>query len=506
MAVSPVRALLAAHLQATVNRSRKELGKVGATLLAVLLLLFALLALVLGSAVIGWVVGGVLGQPKGVYILGGLLTVLSAGGGIAAGVLGGTRALDWESYRVFPLRFRSLFAGELLAGLGDSLPLILAISTTAFLLGIAFAHPVLLPLLVLLSIASTLVLLLLQLLAGFLAAAAVKRLQVGLLLLALGAWAASVLSFRFPSGAGKGPGIAMDTARIGELKSLGRSLLRLLDALPATQAAQALAEAARGAWALSREGPAATRSLTVGPAERLWSFRTPVDGLARLHWRTLLTSHVGKFGFLIPLMTVVLLKGPLAQVKHQETWGLPAAFLYLGLTAAQMQFNQFGLDGHGVKALLLLPVSARQLLAGKCLGLAAYQAAQALLLALLLALLGTWTAATMAAALLMAGCVFLAQAGLGHWTSAWLPRPMPRDSLKNSNLALPVKFLGVAASTAFAGMFGGAYALLAWLAPAWLVAGMGLLFGLMVVAYRSVLPKAADYLDRRREQVLAALG
>jgi hypothetical protein len=502
----------------------------GAALLALLVGGFAVLALVplvLGSAVVGWVVGGVLDQPKGVYVLGGLLTALSAGGGVLGGALGGTRTLSWESYRIFPLCFRNLFAGELLAGLGDSLPLVLSVSLTAFLLGVAFAHPTLLPLLLLLALLSILVFLLLQLLVGFLAAAMVKRLQVGLLLLGVATWAAFVLSLRLPAAmvAGRGPA----TAQLARLKALGQTLLGALELLPATQAARGLAEILRGAWgsgllrfayplggvlgllaltawAMSREASAGILEIP-GPGRMpLWSFRSPVEGLARLQWRTLLTSHLGKFGFLIPLMTVILLKGPFAHAKHQAVWGLPASFLYLGLTGSQMQFNQFGLDGHGVKALLLLPVSSRQLLAGKCLGLAAYQGAQALLLALLLTLVGEWAPLAMIGALLMAGCVFLAQTALGQWTSAWLPRPMPRDSLKNSNIALPVLLLGVVASSTFAGFFGGTYALLAWLAPAWLLPGMGLLFGLTISAYQGLLPAASAYLDSRREKVMEALG
>ncbi len=535
MAVGPVRALLAAHLQATLNRSRKELGKVGATLMAVLITGFAVLALVplgLGSGVLGWVVGGALDRPKGVYILGGVLTLLSAGGGLLGGVVGGTRTLDWESYRVFPLRFRSLFAGELLAGLGDSLPLVLSVSLTAFLLGVAVAHPSLLPLVLLLALASILVLLLLQMLVGVLAAVVVKRLRVALLVLGAATWAGSVLSLRLPLGLAKGLEPGLDGAQVARLQALGLAFLRVLEALPATQAAHALAEVLRGAWgpALLRlaypatgvlvllvltawalwgeaaSGPGSTPAVRSGNRERLWSFRTPVEGLARLHGRTLLGSHLGKFGFLAPLMTVVLLKGPLGHAKHLALWGVPAAFLYLGLMGSQLQFNQFGLDGHGVKALLLLPLPARQLLQGKCLGLAAYQGLQALLLTLLLLLTGDGALATMVASLALAGCVFLAQSALGHWTSAWLPRPLPRDSLKNSNAALPVMLLGMVASSTFAGVYGGAYALLAWQAPGWLAPGMLGLFALSLGAYLGLLPSASTYLDSRREALLAALG
>ena len=532
MAVGAVRTLLTAHLQATVNRSRKELGKVGATMLAVLLGLLALLALVPlvgGSGVVGWVVGGVLDQNRGVYVLGGVLTGLSAGAGVIAGALGGTRTLNWESYRVFPLPFRKLFTGELLAGLGDSMSLVLAVSMTAFLLGIGVAHPALLPWLLLLAAASILVFLLLQLLVGFLASAVVKHLQVGLLLLGIATWAASVLSLQLPS---RGAEPTLPGAQLAQWKAIGQAFLRVLDILPATQAAKALSEILKGhwgvallrlvyplggvilllgltAWAMARDaGPArgVGNRHAGASATRLWSFHSPIEGLARLHWRTLVTSHLGKFGFVIPLMTVVLLRGPLGHTRHQAVWGLPAAFIYLGLAGSQMQFNQFGLDGHGVKALLLLPLPARQLLAGKCWGLAAYQGTQALLLAALLLMVGGWTLWGMVAALLMAGCVFLAQTALGHWTSLWIPRPMPRDSLKNSNQALPVLLLGMAASSLLAGVFGGAYALLAWRAPAWLVPVMALLFGLMILAYRGLLPMAAAFFDTRREKLLEALG
>jgi len=171
-----------------------------------------------------------------------------------------------------------------------------------------------------------------------------------------------------------------------------------------------------------------------------------------------------------------------------------------------MQFNQFGLDGSGIKALLLLPVNPRSLLLGKCLGLAVYQAIQVVLLALLLLLTGNPPILALLSALLAAGCTSLAQTGLGHWTSAWLPRPMPRDSLKNSNIALPVMLISVGATAAFAGFYGGAYLLLAWLAPAALLPGMLLLFAATLLAYGALLPLASAYLEKRREVLLEALG
>jgi hypothetical protein len=227
--------------------------------------------------------------------------------------------------------------------------------------------------------------------------------------------------------------------------------------------------------------------------------------VARLHWHTIISSHLGKAGFLIPLMVIVILKGPAA--AGPSAWAAPAAFAYLALSGVQLQLNQFGLDGPGVKALLLLPLDSRELLAGKALALAGYMGAQTLLLMAIMLFSGSLTPARMLPALALSACLFLAQISLGHWTSAWLPRPMPRDSLRNSNMAGAVIWLGMAASVAGAFFFGGLWLLLAWQAPLLLAPVMVLLAaGLFLTYRRLVLPAAAAYLDRRREVLVQALG
>ncbi|MBI4913575.1 MAG: hypothetical protein HY823_12620 [Acidobacteria bacterium] len=532
MALSPVWAMLAAHGQATLNRSRKEMGRSGAAILGLVvgvLFLAAVVPLIVGSSLLGWVVGGSLRKPQGVPALGGLLTLVSLGGGLAGGALGGSRTLAWESYKVFPLPLRALFVAELVAALGDPLPLLLALSSVFLILGVGLAEPSILPLLPFLALTTVLTLLLAQQWVGLLAAAAVKRLQVGLFILASLAWVTSVLMSGLPLAA-KGSAGFLVPGQVDSLARLGRTLAGWLTWFPATQGAQSLVDALEGAWgtALLRQtyplafvallawgaARASLRSAEPGRlataasrrGERLWSFRGPVAGVARLQWQSLLGSHIGKFGFLVPLMTLVILRGPLAGLRGQSLWAVPAAFLYLGLAGIQIQLNQFGLDGHGVKALLLLPIGSRQLLAGKCLGIAFYQGAQTLMLIVLLTALGGVDPRGLVAALPLAGCTFLVHVGCGAWTSAWIPRPMPRDSLKNSNLALPVILLGMGLASTAAAFFGGIFLILAWKLPGALLPVMTLLFGACLAGYLRLLPPAAAFLDSRREFIAQSLG
>ena len=531
MVVSPVRALLAAHLQTTWNRSARELGRQGAWVLVLTVGLLGLLAagpLVFGLGAVGWFLGRALDHPVTPVALGGLLALAALGGGLLGGVLGGARQLAWESYRGFPLGQSALYLAELIAGLGDLFPLTLALALAALLTGVGLAVPAVLPLIPLVYLETLLTLLALQLLAGGLAEALVKRLRLALVLLGLLAWVFSTLfTVRLPQRHGTHPPVS--AAQAARVQALGRSLGRAAAVLPTHAAALSLVRAREGRWGtalalhayplavllllmlggarlLGRQAEASRPVRAGGGPERLWSFQSPAAGVGRLHFQTLMGSHLGKLAFVMPLMTVVLLKGPFAQARGQSLWAIPAAFAYLSLVGNNFVFNQFGLDRHGIKALLLLPVDARDLLRGKLLGLTAHQGLQAFLLLVLLALFERPHAAQLIAGLLLMGCFFLAQVSLGQWTSAWMPRAMASDSLKNSNMPFTLGMLSIAASGLWTGLYGGAYALLAWLAPAWLVPGLALLFGLTLAAHLALQPAAAAYLHRRREQLVEALG
>ena len=439
MAVSPFRALLTAHGQTTWNQSARELGRQGqwALVLTVLAAVFFGAGLLLvGSGALGWLLGTRLDQAPVPLLLGGLLTLIGFGGGLLGGVLGGARQLSWEAYRGFPLRLATLYGAELLAGAGDLLPIALGSATAGILLGVGLAVPILLPLVPILWLETLLTLLAVQLLVEGLATVLVKRLRAMLLVLGILAWLGStLLGGRVSARSESSPGPRMSAHQIAQLQSAGQTLATAARLLPGTAAVRSLSLARQGRWGaalgqhlypigvvallmllgarlMQRESDA-ERPVEKGMvASRLWSFHQPAEGIGRLHFQTIMRSHLGKVSFLMPLMTIVLLMG----------------------------------------------------------------------------------------------CLFLAQASVGQWTSAWAPRPMAMDTLKHNNMPFTIGLLSIATSGLWSSVFGGAYALTAWLIPLWLLPVMALLFGLTLTGHLALLPLAAAYLDRRREVLVERLG
>jgi ABC-2 type transport system permease protein len=520
MAVSPFRALLAAHVQASVNRAFKELSKAGmavTALVVVMLGLFIVLPLMGGALFAGWYLGSRLPEPTPALVLGLIATGTSLGIGVLNGLVGETQRLSWESYRSFPVRPRTLLAAELLAGLASLETLIPTAILVSLMVGLSLALPglVALHLLVLAVLLSTL--LLAQYLAGNLASALVRRHRATL----LGLFGLCVVLGI--------PAVLRTWHRL--LEEHQQALLASLEWLPGVAAMKGLEHAIQGSWgqALALQLPSllllgllATGALLVARREgapptadssgkkssaRGWSIRTPTAAIARLQWVTLLGSQQGKFGLVMPLITFVVVQFSLAVFLSGRTpLTVPAAFTYLFLLSGPIQFNQFGLDGHGVKALLLLPLSPQELLRGKALGLAAYAGVQCSLLVALLWLTGPRDAAQLAAGLLFAGCLFLIQNGVGQWTSAWMPRSIRRGGKAGAPVPLTVALIHLGASLAGGALLGGLYMLLALQSPTWLLAGMAAALGLCGVLHALLLPKAADYLRRRQETLVQLLG
>ncbi|HEU4951686.1 MAG TPA: hypothetical protein VFT46_07025, partial [Holophagaceae bacterium] len=240
---------------------------------------------------------------------------------------------------------------------------------------------------------------------------------------------------------------------------------------------------------------------------RLWSFSRPVHGLARLQLRTLAGSMIGRFTFLIPVMAVVLLKGPLAGAEARPLLAVPGAFIYLAFSATQLLFNQFGLDQGAAKGLLMLPVSPKELLLGKALGHGAFLGLQGLLLALLLAIFGgPGLGPALPAGLGLFAACMLAMGTIGMFTSVALPRPLSRTRLGSGGMPLVMVLVSMGASLGCAALFGGLFAALAWLAPAWLLPGMLLAAAAMVLVFRAGLEAAGAYLVRHRERLVERLG
>ena len=536
MTTSPIRALLVSHAQAAYNRSIREMGRNGtiAMVVAVISLgLFGLIPITLGMIFAGWSLGHVLHNEWAPAVVGAIYTLLALGGGLMGGVLGGAKSLDWERLRGFPLSRRQIFSAELMAGLGDLLPLLLALGLGSFTLGLIIAQPFRAPVALVLLAGSVLVLLTTQLLVGGLATRLLRHLKTALFVCLGLIWIGSVFAGSLsPHHARKAKlSTAVTTpqpiteARVREIVTV---LRKSAEFLPATQSAHGLSDAnlllaglrqlplfllaGLMAWLaatlLWRESFQDAQSLTITAAQaKVWTFSRPAHGIARLQWRTLTGSMIGRFAFLIPILAVVIIKGPLANAGGTQLWAVPGAFMYLSLSGTQLVFNMFGLDQGAVKGILLLPITPKELLLGKCLGYGLFLGLQGVILSLLLALVGAPALAPqMPAGLMLYAACTLAMLCIGLWSSVAMPRPLSRKRLNNSGMPMVMILISMGSSLGCAAVFGGLFAGLAWLAPRWLFLGMLLAAAAMVLVFRAALEVASTYFTRHRERLVERLG
>jgi hypothetical protein len=513
VALNPVRALLAAHAQSSWNRARLELGQQGRIavwLFAAVIGLTVIVPSTVLSFLTGFFIANRLGDPVVIRAVGAFLAVMV----LIGGTVGRSRVLDWERSRLLPLSLRSIFAAELLAGLGDLLPALFALIAAALLLGFAMARPELLALIAVPWLCTVGTLLSLRHILGGLAAQFLRRIQLALVVAAVMCAIGAII-----------------VARLGQPRP--ELLLAALDVLPFTQSIRGLGDALGGRWApallrqiypaltlllllilaaltLKREAvprPAGA-SRTGATRERLWSFSTPTRGIARLHWVSLMRSSIGVMGLVTPLVVLFVMRRQLAAVD--SLWPMPALVSALLLINAAIQLNQFGLDGAGVKSLLLLPIRGPELLAGKTLALAAYQGLQVLLLLGAVGIMYTLGPAQAAAAVCLSGCQFLFNVSVGHWSSVRYPRALPRNMFKNSTKTSPspmLSFLSFGATLVGTVLFGGVYIVTGRSVPAWQLPIMGLLLGAITLLYWcAVLPFSARQLDDHRERLVLLLG
>jgi hypothetical protein len=526
--IGPLLALLFAHAQMGKNRSLRGLGRYG----KVGLVLVVLLPLAMGSimgvvfAVLGAKLARHIELPEAPIYLGAFVTLITLAFGFMGGILGGTRQLTWEAYKSYPVSFPTLFFAELGASVGDVL--VLAYLALLTCLGLAFSRerPDLVPWLFLFLGQATLWMLFMQQIIGALAIAVVKRLRVAFLAVMLSTWVG--LSF-----VGRAAERLQGDLRADSLEDLRRIwylVLPWLERLPTVGAAKAIALASEGDWvgATGLEMPMVAVTSLLGSVTYLllrreasprpistlngwdlgasrWRVSGPVLTIARLHTHHLLSSLQGRFGLVIPIITVVLVKGPLANATAGVTWVIPGAVTYLAVTAGQLQFNQFGLDGQGIKTLLLLPITMRQILLGKAVAMGLYCSVQYFILFALLGWMLRPSFHELLGSGLLAGCLLVAHIAEGHWVSAFLPRPVPFHRIQGGGLQAAHLFpLGLGALNATA--FGGAYgALLSW-APTLLLPVMFATLSLVLLAYRAALPSAARFVTRQREKLVEVLG
>ena len=530
MAVGPFRAMLTAHFGASRNRVVRELGRRGALRVLVIVLLLGgtvvvpLLFTMFGG---GMWLGSLLPSPGAEGVLSAVVTSMTLFGGATSGAVGGAKQLTWESYRTLPVRLRSLFLAELVAGLFDLVPLVIGACLFSLLCGVAVVQPRTLLLLPLLLIEGVLAVLLVQLLVGSLADRIVRRLRVALSVIALAFFLGLTLTAMVPAqmkAAGHDP---LDPARIEAFLRSDTMLRHAVAFLPATFAVRALSAAADGHWLralslhaypilslavlsvvvarlLARE--AETMNDDDAGAARLWSFRTPVEGVARLQFASIISSRIGRFGLVVPLIVMALVKGPLAEVQGQRFWSVPGAFLYVSLVGSQFQLNQFGLDGHGVKTLFLLPIDERVLFRGKSFGIFAYQGAQALLLTTLIAVLHRPSLLELAAGLVLFASLIMVSNAVGRRTSVSMPRMLPRRSVRANATPLAMVLIGAGLSIGGGAVLGGTYAACMRYAPVMLLPVMLSLLGLSALLHRAMAPRSNLLLRAGREKILGALA
>ena len=121
---------------------------------------------------------------------------------------------------------------------------------------------------------------------------------------------------------------------------------------------------------------------------RLWSFRRPWLGVAKLQCHQILASRAGQMRLLMLLLSVVVAKEPelitMGTLQIPKVWTALAAGLALGPLLMVPLGNLLGFDRGGVRTWWAAPLRDRDLLLGKVLGCAAYAAlAVPILLALL---------------------------------------------------------------------------------------------------------------------------
>ncbi len=524
--MSPFRALAVVHLQSTWNRMRKQMGTTGLWALLFLVALIALtsvLPLLVGLGAAGYYVGTQLRQEapsQSIAITAASFTMLTVLAGFLGGISSGSRQLPWETLSVFPVKNPTLFGAELFAGAGEAITLIELSALAVGCIGACIGAPLATPLFTLLFVTHGLALLSLQQLAGSIAQRLSRRLRAMFIFLPV---AAITLPSLLPLLVKR-----TDSASIATWAERLEVWTRWLPARAILEAAHELEgngelHVTAMLWAVVaptvavvvigvvayqfvvREKPLTLDTSTGRPA-KLWTFKTQSWGIARLTWESLSQSLPGRFGLVMPLITIVLIRGPMAELIPGRGWTAPIAFGYAALAGTNLLFNQFGLDRHGMKVLFLLPLDPAAMLRGKLLGFAAWQGLQAGILAVLLALTGHHDVKELVTGLMLSACVFLILAMVGQFASIWQPRPLRKNGLRASQPPLVVVMLMFGTLLTAGGLLYGVTFGVKAFAPGWelpvLLGIGGVLTGMVfpVVAFNAL------FLERNREKLVEVLG
>lgn len=534
-AVSPLRAILVVRGQELVNQLQREAGGVGMAGAAVVAILvpLALAAPTTGAYFAGHRLGGLVAHPSGgagaALTLSGMLLMIPLGLGFLAGVLGGDDD-GGLSVRGYPISRRTRLAARILSSSVEMLPLLALAILAGLAAGLCVAQPASAPLALLLCAQAGVWVLIIQHLARGLRA-------VGL---AQPVFASSAL-------AALGLLILAKQSR-PLLFATGRLLREALWYSPTTFGAQGLVDVASGDLATSwlrQLVPLAVTALAIdGTArwvaahddeeahghraggsqpERLWSFVSNSQGIAKLFVKAVTHSRHGLIGLFLPpflAATIVAVSSAIAEdltraprpafLKSLVPDSLDALplfgilpFLLVHLNS-ELWLNQWGWDGRAVRTLFVAPIAVRDLLLGKLMGLGTIVAAQYLMTAPLLTLLRPPRAAELLWGLGAGAFALIAMGGLGHVLSAGLSRPLDQRGKLNR-------------TESFAAMLAGLLVLVAALTPVLLTfaitrplgewgqaLGLWSLAALGFAGYRRALPFLGQRVRDMREQFLEA--
>jgi hypothetical protein len=452
VAVSPLRALLAAQAQSTWNRLQREAGEASVVAAGLVALVAAIATAppVYACFAVGRSFGRALAAGESVVAALTAFQALILAGAVVSGLLEQRMAFSMAGFRVYPIPRLTLLAAELAAGLLNLVPLLGSLCSLSLATGLSVGAPLGTPLFFLVAVQQLLWIALLQHATGM----ATRLVASSRLAMAALTAAAIALVLRLA--------LAMDQGLPEAVGGLVRSVTAALQVLPFSQAYRGAEDVLRGHVAAGAARQivmlaasallfaivaAAHFAAGVGRGargrriERPWARGGPVRSLARVFEGQVLASRDGHVAVYMPLVVSVCaalsvvaaseIQGRAAADKvpwllgAAELWaGLPLVGLFLAIlpTMDDVWLNQFGHDGPGVRGLLLLPLRPEQVLLGRTLGMARVQALKGAIAIGPLLVECRPAPSEIAWGLAAAGTVFLVVSACGHLVSARLPR------------------------------------------------------------------------------------
>jgi hypothetical protein len=505
-----IRALAEAHLRSSLNASLRDAGRVltaVATLTTVLFALFATVPVVFGFGALGFFVAND-SVDTALATAGWVFTLLPPAAGLLSMLNGDARSFDWPKLKGYPVAPLALFVAEVAASSTQVLVALMLLAQSALAAGLLAARPelagrVLAALLTTLAARAVL---------ATVASWLIRRVRMVVLLLAVLLPAPGLL-------------LAFDPSLVARWAGRARQLSALTAFLPASLQLHALDASGPVTFALRLLGPffiplalfAVSFALAfreVEPAvaarrapERLWSHSSRVLSLARLTLLSIWSCEVGRMQMLTPVLfalPVLLIRLQLSALLSSDL----AFFIVWTLTPTMLlnlSLNQFGADRGAVKALLLLPISPRELLQGKALGLAAIALANSAVLTGVAFALVRPPLTSLLTGPLAGISLFLVGLTVGQFTSIAWPRPLPLKGLRAPQggvvlgfISLGILFL-VSAPTVLLSF---------WLQDdPWLLAGVLLLFAAASFSlFFGSTQLAVRFLVGRRERLVESLS